>query len=162
MTGTISGQDPIIVPAELEDLEFILALQKIAYLSEAALINDYSIPPLKQTLTQIRDEFSHTLFLKVGIHDRIIGSVRAEEYEKTCYIKKLIVHPDFQNLGIGSMLMSRIEQNFSRVNRFELFTGSESKKNCAFYSRRGYRPFKEESVTEKLTLVYFEKQNDIR
>jgi len=145
--------------ATFRDLDKILVLQRIAYQSEAALIGDYTIPPLTQTICEIQDEFGHTRFLKAEIENRIVGSVRAEVQEGTCFVKRLIVHPDFQNRGIGSSLLTAIEQDYLLVERYELFTGKESKSNHIFYTSRGYCPFKEEHVNEKLTFVYYEKMN---
>jgi len=67
-------QDICISVASSEDLESILELQKIAFLSEATLINDYSIPPLKQDITEVQDEFQHAHFLKAEIDKQIVGS----------------------------------------------------------------------------------------
>ncbi len=44
-----------ILRASIEDAEEILSLQKTAYLSEAALYNNYNIPPLKQTTDEINN-----------------------------------------------------------------------------------------------------------
>ncbi len=159
MSKIHAGLDIGISVAASDDLDSILALQKIAFLSEAALIDDYTIPPLKQDITEIRDEFRHSHFLKAEIDKQIVGSVRAEVHGGTCLIEKLIVHPDYQNRGIGSLLLTHIEQRFPHIKRFELFTGRESKRNNAFYIRRGYKPFKEETINEKLTLVCYEKTN---
>ncbi|GAA5008522.1 hypothetical protein GCM10023206_15110 [Acinetobacter puyangensis] len=41
----------LITQARLSDSEELLALQKLAYQSEAELNNDDNIPPLTQTLT---------------------------------------------------------------------------------------------------------------
>jgi ribosomal protein S18 acetylase RimI-like enzyme len=60
---------------------------------------------------------------------RSIGSVRANVKEGTCYIGRLIVHPDFQKRGIGTRLMSEMEKVFNSCKRFELFTGDKSERN---------------------------------
>jgi hypothetical protein len=52
-----------ITRASQEDAEIILHLQIHAYLSEAEIYNDYSIPPLIQTSKEIRQEFSQQVFL---------------------------------------------------------------------------------------------------
>lgn len=157
MNPEIDCRNVTVSAAGPEDLEEILELQKTAFMSEARRINDYSIPPLRQTLHEICDEFGHSAFLKAAAGTRIVGSVRAELRGETCVIKKLIVHPDCQNRGIGSLLLSEIEQMFPGTRKFELFTGKESKRNHEFYTCRGYTPFKEERITENLVLVYFEK-----
>jgi len=105
----------LIKRARVEDAEAILALQKLAYLSEAEIYNNKSIPPLTQTLEEIRAEFDHQIFLKALIEGRIIGSVRAFQTQETCHIGRLVVHPDFQNWGIGSQLMNEIENAFQKA-----------------------------------------------
>lgn len=147
----------IISPANVEDLESILILQKLGYQSEAELNNDYSIPPLVQSINEIRIEYESHYFLKAVSDQNIIGSVRAEVSGGTCYIKRLIVHPDHQNNGIGSQLLLNIEEKFPNISRFELFTGEKSKTNQFFYSKRGYRAFKTEKINETLSFIYYEK-----
>lgn len=148
-----------IVPKEanFNDLEEILKLQKLAFQSEAQIYNDFNIAPLQQTLDEIEEEFKSKKFLKVKFDGKIIGSVRAYQVDDTCYIEKLIVHPSFQNRGIGSLLLFEVEKLFSGAGRFELFTGSISKKNLSLYSKRGYREFKKKHLTGNITFIYMEK-----
>ena len=49
--------------ADFDDLPDILALQKLAFISEAELYNDYNIEPLNQTLDLIQNDFKIYLFL---------------------------------------------------------------------------------------------------
>lgn len=151
----------VIERAEKKDLEEILTLQKLAYRSEAELVNDFSIQPLTQTLESLEDEFGRMIILKAVDEGKIIGSVRAFEENGICYIGKLIVHPTRQNKGIGKMLMKHIEGCFPSCRRFSLFTGKKSLKNLSFYSRLGYRPVEEKQVNETLTLVYLDKERDM-
>lgn len=66
-----------IVQAEEADLEAILELQRLAYQGEARLLNDFSIPPLMQTLEEMKEEFRSGIFLKaVDEKGKIVGSVR--------------------------------------------------------------------------------------
>jgi len=148
-----------ILQADLEDAEEILELQKLAYQSEAILNNDWTIPPLTQSLSQIKSEFENKIFLKVAIGDKIIGSVRASLDDGTCRIGRLIVHPDYQKNGIGTSLMERIEELFSHAERFELFTGKKSIDNIRLYQRLGYRFSREESLSPRVQLIFMEKLN---
>ena len=148
-----------IQKAEEADLNEILILQKLAYQSEAELNNDFNIPPLSQTLDEIRVEFGRALFLKVMEGERIIGSVRAHEEDGTCHIGRLIVHPEYQNRGIGSRLLRDVESRFD-CKRFELFTSDRSERNLYLYKKFGYREFKRLPLNEKTTLVFLEKIND--
>ena len=47
----------LIKKAQKEDLEEILKLQYLAYQSEARLFDNMDIPPLKQTIEEIYEEF---------------------------------------------------------------------------------------------------------
>jgi len=151
----------IITQATDADAEEILELQRLAYQSEAAIYLDYAIPPLIQTLAEIKAEFHSRLFLKAMAAGRIQGSVRAfMEYmeQGTCCIGRLIVHPARQNRGLGAKLMREIEGRFPEAQRYELFTGHLSERNLYLYKKLGYRPVRHEKVSKKLTTVFLEKR----
>ena len=149
-----------ILKASIDDAEEILSLQKLAYHSEAELYNNYDISPLKQTISEIREQFKTQVFLKAVSEGEIIGSVRVYEKDGTCYVGKLIVHPNMQNQGIGMALMRKIESYF-QPKRFELFTGSKSKKNIYLYEKLGYSIFKkEQNECGGMEMVYMEKIYD--
>ena len=143
--------------ATLDDAAGILALQKRAYESEARLYNDWTLPPLTQTLPGLLDEFATSIFLKAVQRDRLVGSVRAREAGGVCLIGRLIVDPDVQGHGVGTMLMRHIESAFPDVRAFELFTGSRSEGNLRLYERLGYRRNREEMLSEGVSLTYLEK-----
>lgn len=149
----------IIKQAKVEDAEEILNLQKLAYQSEAEIYNDYTIPPLTQSIGDIEAEFESQIFLKALVDKQLIGSVRAYMRHGTCFVGRLIVHPDFQNQGIGTSLMHEIERCFGHAKRFELFTGHLSKRNMYLYQKLGYREFDREIINKNLELVYLEKTN---
>lgn len=114
---------------------------------------------MQQKIDEILLEFNHQIFLKIEVENKIIGSARIYEDRGTCYIGKLIVHPDYQNNGIGTKLLHEAEKQFPNAKRYELFTGQKSQKNLHIYGKNGYRAFKEKKVSEKLTLVFLEKVN---
>lgn len=150
-------EQPRIVSATADAADEILALQKLAYLSEAQIIDDYTIPPLHQDLEEILSEFESQIFLTATDENTVIGSVRCRLEEGTCFIGKLIVHPDHQNGGLGKRLLKAAEERFPEAQRYELFTGQRSEKNLHIYASSGYQPFKTQVVSDKLTLVYLEK-----
>lgn len=147
-----------VARASPDDARDILALQRLAYQSEAALYDDLGIPPLTQTLDELGAEFGDHVFLTALLDGRIVGSVRASQADGTCRIGRLVVDPDLQGHGIGTRLMREIEDRFSHVERFELFTGHKSERNLALYSRLGYAHDRSERVNDGLTLVYLAKR----
>jgi ribosomal protein S18 acetylase RimI-like enzyme len=162
-----------IAHASPDDAPAILELQKLAYQSEARLYDDWNIPPLTQTLDELISDFTTKTCLKAEVEGKIVGSVRGHQVGDTCYIERLIVHPNFQGQGIGTALMAQIESCFDslserlllrqrlrqrqRVQRFELFTGHKSDRNIRLYERLGYQIFKHEKITETLSFTFVEK-----
>jgi ribosomal protein S18 acetylase RimI-like enzyme len=171
--------------ASENDLDEILALQKIAYISEAKLHNDYSIKPLKQTIEEIHKDFKKGIILKVSNKEskKIIASVRAYENKNkdnyidgynnknsnsdnnnsnnnfnnnATYIEKLMVHPDYQNKGLGKMLVEAIEE-YCPNNSYELFTSHKSSKNLYLYKKCGYKEFKKEKVSDDFYFIHLRK-----
>ncbi len=140
-----------------EDAPAILALQRLAYQSEAALYNDWSIPPLTQTIESLAEEFSVSIVLKAVVDGQLVGSVRARVNNDTCEIGRLIVHPAFQRRGIGSSLLKTIEGQCPVVARFELFTGSKSESNIRLYKRAGYQVTRTQPLSPAVSITYLEK-----
>lgn len=146
-----------ICQANFDDLREILQLQYLSYQSEAALFGRMDIPPLKQTLDELADEYNNGVILKMVNDDNtIIGSVRAKEFEGTVYIGKLMVHPDYRHNGYGTRLIKEIEKYFPN-KRYELFTNTRSKDNIRLYQSLGYKIFDSKAINDELQFVYMEK-----
>lgn len=149
-----------ILPAEAGDLPAILALQKIAFESEARLVGNYEIPPMTQTLADLEQEFFGLVMLKAVMDDgEIVGSVRAKIENGTAHVGRLMVKPGLQRQGIGSRLLAAIEKACAQ-NRHELFTSVKSHRNVALYEKAGYRAFKEAEVMPGVRLVWLEKKEE--
>jgi ech hydrogenase subunit C len=181
MTALANSLDKTLYQrAEKGDASEILALQKTAYQSEAEIYGDDSVPALQQTLEELEDDFEflpkpaapapavgetqapkpadEVIFLKAVVNGKIIGSVRGWATDGTAHINRLIVHPYFQRRGIGQQLMREIENGFSRVKRFEVYTGSKSERSLKQFRKLGYQDFKIETQTPALTWVYMQKE----
>ena len=147
-----------IIRAERSDLQEILDLQYLAYQSEAALFRSKDIPPLKQTLDNLIEEYDKGIVLKAVTEEEIIiGSVRAYEDAGTVYIGKLMVHPDYRRQGYGSKLLSEIENRYTG-KRYELFTSTRSEDNIRLYEKAGYTIFDQKPINEDLIFVFLEKR----
>ncbi len=123
------------------------------------MYDDFAIESLVQSLEKVQEQFENHVFLKAVIEESIVGSVRGQLKEGNCHIGKLIVHPNYQNMGIGKLLMSEIESFFNLCLRYELFTGNISEKNVRLYEKIGYQIFKIEKINANLSMVYLEKHN---
>lgn len=146
-----------IVEAVEADLKEIMELQISSYQSEAINCNDFNIPPLKVNMAEMENELKEKKIFKSIFKNKIIGSIRGYEKDKICYIEKIMVHEDYQNLGIGKKLISYIENYFKECLNYELFTGSNSIKNLNLYEKLGYKIYDEKKINDKYGLVFLKK-----
>ena len=143
--------------AQQTDLVKILELQKIAFLQEARLYNNFSIQPLTQTLEELEREFDNKIILKAEIKSTLIGSVRGNMENEDCWVNKLMVHPDYQKQGIGKALMLEIEKYFPGTKVFKLGTGAKSQHNIKLYEKIGYKIVKYDKFHDGVEAVLMEK-----
>ena len=154
-----SSGDVRIEHAVADDIPEILALQKVAYRSEAEIYGDPSLPALRQSLAELTSDFERMLFLKGLVNGKIVASVRGyDDGQGTAHILRLVVHPYFQGRGYAQRLVSVIEKAFPQCPRFEVFTGHRSERNLHLYGKLGYKRFKSEPFNQHVEWVYLEKQ----
>lgn len=152
--------DVVVGPASPGEAERILGLQRLCYRSEAALYDDWSIPPMTQTLPELLAEYEDHEVLVARLGDEVVGSARGRLEDGTCHIGRLVVHPRMQRRGIGARLMCELEGRFPQAEHYELFTGHKSEGNLRLYRRLGYEEVREREVSPRLRLVYLRKARE--
>ena len=98
----------IVQSAEPGDAAEILELQKLAYHSEAVIYNEFGIPPLIQTLDEMRADLARQTCLKATIDARRAVGPHASEadYRKAFRqnlaqrVGQLVVHPLAPQVGV--------------------------------------------------------------
>lgn len=158
------GKEVKLEMAMEQDFERILALQKSAFQDQAMIYNDFDLPPLTQTLEELKAEAGSKTIYKLVENGEIIASVRCFIKDGALYIEKLAVHPDFQNRGIGTSMLREIEEKYShQVSMFKLFTGEKSERNLHLYKKAGYREVKRKpSQGHNFNLIFMEKRAEAR
>ena len=146
-----------IAEARIEEAAVLLGVQKRAFLQEAERYDAYSMPPLTETVDDVREAFGSSTFLKAEIDGRVVGVVRATREDDTCLIGRLAVDPDLQNRGIGTALLREVESRCGDAPRLELFVGSKSHKNIHIYEKMGYRTFRSEDIRDDVKLLHMDK-----
>jgi ribosomal protein S18 acetylase RimI-like enzyme len=123
----------------------LLTLQRAAYITEAQLHRDPFLPPLTETLAEVREALADRDVTIIGVHEdgRLIGSIRVRrgpEDMHVAHIARLAVAPDRQGEGIGTRLLAAAEVSVAEgVEELRLFTGEYSERNLRLYERLGYR-----------------------
>jgi ribosomal protein S18 acetylase RimI-like enzyme len=118
----------------------LLTLQRAAYLSEARAHGDFDLPPLVQTLDEVRAELADPDVVALGVTEsgRILGSVRLRRVGAAVELGRLAVVPDRQGEGIGTCLLLHAETVFPGAREIRLFTGEHSLADIRLYERCGY------------------------
>lgn len=149
-----------ILKATISDLPNILELQKKAFLPVAILLNITEIQPMIQTYDELLQEFDESIILKYIQDCQIVGSVRAYVDDDNVYhVGKLIVHPDYQNKGIGRALMIEIEKKFMTCSKYQLFTEKITPNTLYLYIKLGYKEISR--TCDSLCMIIMEKLNKI-
>jgi ribosomal protein S18 acetylase RimI-like enzyme len=144
--------------ADVADAGEILTLQRAAYVTEAQLHGDPFLPPLVESVDQVRKMIAGSIVLKAVVGTRLAGSVRARINDRTCLVGRLAVAPDLQGQGIGRALMVALEAEADgRADACVLFTGHLSEANLRLYRRLGYGETHRERVADHLMLVHMRK-----
>lgn len=126
---------------DVTDAGEILTLQRAAYVTEAQLHDDVQLPPLTQTLEELRAELARPSVLAWGYRDssRLIAAVRVELNGNIAALGRTAVAPDRQGSGLGASLVTNVERLLpSSVDAVELFTGEHSERNLRLWRRLGY------------------------
>ena len=147
-----------IAPVQAADVGELLTLQRAAYVTEARLYGDLGLPALTQTYDELRAELATGLALKAVLGHRIVGAARARIDGAVLHIGRLTVAPDMQGRGLGTLLLTAMEQRAAgAVERYALFTGHLSAANIRLYERHGYTETHREELRPGVTLVHLGK-----
>jgi GNAT superfamily N-acetyltransferase len=153
-----------VVPAVrlgAEDAGEVLTLQRAAYVTEAQAHADVNLPPLRQSLTDLRAELDDRHVLALGCRDeqgRLVAAVRARVTGPggaVAEIGRLAVVPDRQGQGLGTGLLAAVEDRLpSSVTELRLFTGENSPENLRLYARCGYTETTRQPTSAGYALVH--------
>jgi GNAT superfamily N-acetyltransferase len=142
----------------LDDAGEALTVQRAAFVSEARTYGTAEIPPLTETLEQIRHEIETTITIGAFAGTRLVGSARLTLDGTIGWVSRVAVAPDQQGGGIGGGLLDRVETAApTSVSTFQLCAGGLSDANLAMYERRGYREFERRRDAAGVELVCMRK-----
>jgi ribosomal protein S18 acetylase RimI-like enzyme len=152
--------DVVVEPARPEDAGELMTVQRAAFLIEGELNNSFTLPPMTETLDEVRKAIeSDTVVLIARLGRRIVGSVRGTAADGTGHVGRLSVAPDMHGRGIGRDLMAAIEAALAeQVTRYELFTGATSENNLRMYRRLGYQDIGWRPAAAAPGIAYMEKR----
>lgn len=87
----------------------------------------------------LRLAFKHSLKIFAAfVGEQLVGIIRAVgDGYSVVFVQDLLIHPDFQRLGIGRTLLNHIQAEFSGVYQLHLMT-DDTEKTLSFYRSLGF------------------------
>lgn len=149
-------------PIRPEDAGEVLTLQRAAFVQEALIYGTPEMPPLTQTLDELRAELVDNLGCVALDGPRIVGAVRARRDGELLLVGRLAIAPDQQGRGIGTRLLAAVEGRGRETGatEAELFTGSLSEANLRLYEREGYVETQRVPGDDGIEQVFLRKRLD--
>ncbi|WP_369199094.1 GNAT family N-acetyltransferase [Streptomyces djakartensis] len=132
-------------------------LQQASYAVEAQLIGFDGLPPLHESLEQLRacDES----FLGVRDESKLVGAVGWTRLPNGALdICRLVVHPVAHRRGVATALLDALDS----IEPSELTivsTGTANLPALALYRRRGFAPVGERQIAPGVTITELERKN---
>src|SRR5690554_4540285 len=92
------GMDVVIRQVSDDEAGELLTLRRAAFVSEAQVYGDPNIPPLTQTLEELRADLAAEGIITLGAWSghRLVGSVRVQLEPGKATLGRLAVAPDLQ------------------------------------------------------------------
>ncbi|WUD77294.1 GNAT family N-acetyltransferase [Streptomyces sp. NBC_00510] len=137
-------------------LRHLWDLQRISYAVEARLIGFDGIPPLHESLEQLRacDES----FLGVRDGSRLVGAVGWTRLPNGALdICRLVVHPDAHRRGVATALLDALD-SIELAESTVVSTATANLPAVALYRRRGFIPVGERHVAPGVTVTLLERK----
>ncbi|GAA1319178.1 GNAT family N-acetyltransferase [Streptomyces sp. NBC_00264] len=140
-----------------DTLRHLWDLQRASYAVEARLIGFDGIPPLHESLEQLRTCDESCL----GVRDelRLVGAVAWTRLPNGALdICRLVVHPVAHRRGVATALLDALDL----IEPAELTVVSTATANLpavALYRRRGFIPVGERQVAPGVTITLLERKN---
>ncbi|MFJ7700419.1 GNAT family N-acetyltransferase [Lysinibacillus fusiformis] len=95
----------------------------------------------------IENMLKQDISIGVWIDDNLIGFARAVSDGKfRAYIEDVVIHNEFQKMGIGTKLVSKLLDELSHIDVISLFCGEEL---ISFYEKNNFKFSKSQYVLHK-------------
>jgi Predicted acetyltransferase len=150
------SSEATIRPMTADDIGEVYTVQRAAFVVEAQRYDDPHLPPLVETVDEIRDDLRSCVGLVAVCDGRLVGSVRVRADGDQLQIGRLSVAPDLHGRGLGAQLLAAAEHVLPGRTAV-LFTGDRSASNLHLYTSRGYVETGRVEVPGGVVLIHLAK-----
>jgi ribosomal protein S18 acetylase RimI-like enzyme len=134
----------------------LLAVQVAAYAIEAAILDYPQLPPLFETIADLRA--SGERFLAAFAGGELVGATSVAVSDAALDICRMVVSPAHMRRGIASRLLSAVEPMRDGRASITVSTGAANLPAIRLYERHGFEIVKRHTLPDGLKLVGLEKR----
>lgn len=135
--------------------ESLLSVQIPSYEVEAALIDFYEIPPLKDTVDSLL--LCEETFYGYYINDELCGAIAIKAEGSEIDIHRMMVHPNHFRKGIAKKLLHFVENLDGEYSSIIVSTGSKNTPAIHLYTQSGFLETGVIDIEERLSITSFKK-----
>ncbi|MCM3567791.1 GNAT family N-acetyltransferase [Neobacillus mesonae] len=148
-----------ITKSSMREAEILLKIQTEAFKGDLKKYKDYDSSPAAESLEFFIYRMNHSLHYTIHMDGKIAGAICLVKMSDThYYLFRIFLSPRYQNRGLGTKIMTKIERQFPKVKKWSLDTPKDNVRNRHFYEKFGYKQTGEVKVNERLTLIQYEKK----
>jgi ribosomal protein S18 acetylase RimI-like enzyme len=133
----------------------IVDLQKKAYIIEAELIGFYDIPPLKDTVDDVKK--CGETFYGYYSDDVLAGLISYKVEEGILDIYRVAVNPEYFRKGIARQMLEFVQANNKGIEKIIVSTGLKNQPAVSLYLKLGFKKVREAEVAQGVYIACFEK-----
>lgn len=123
------------------DVRSILYIVKEAFIQYCVTIGSHTTEALLESEDDIRSDLENKVVYVACMNNTPVGSARIEKEGDKLILSRFAILTDYQGYGIGSVILSHIEEDFSKddVKTIELYSAIENHKLKEFYLHKGFQ-----------------------
>ncbi|MGK2860128.1 MAG: GNAT family N-acetyltransferase [Thermoanaerobaculia bacterium] len=134
----------------------LLAVQVAAYAIEAELLAYPQLPPLFESVDDLR--VSGERFIVAKIDGEIVGATSIASSDTALDICRMVVKPSHMRRGVASRLIEAVELLREDRDSITVSTGEDNVPAIRLYERHGFEIVKRRTLEDGLRLVGLEKR----
>ncbi|ULT59082.1 GNAT family N-acetyltransferase [Neobacillus drentensis] len=138
----------------------VFELQRASYIIEAQLIHYYDIPPLLETMAELK-ECGET-FLGYYEGENLAGAISYTIEKDELTICRMVVHPSQFRKGIAEKLLTRVEEQNPDISVLSVSTGKDNPPAKNLYLKHGFNHVSDLEVIPGLFISHFKKEKHHR
>lgn len=155
-----------LVLAKTGDENLIHTMKYNSFLPLYACYQDEESSPVKEPISKVITQLKSdaTDYYIIHFNSQPVGAVRVvndgiENGEQIYRISPLFIIPEYQNKGIGYIVVNMIFDKYENADKWRLSTIKQEKGNCHLYEKCGFRLIGDEQmINDRMTIVYYEME----